>query len=207
MFSDDPDRPRALLPEQFNGTPPLPQPLPPTRRETLQGSITLWPKAGSVLSCVAVLAIWLYLIFSDRGSDTGSSVLSHVLAPFGLSVPYAVVVSVACALALLSFGWPLLMILSAQVSFDGEALFFADGILTREQTSWHVSRIETVEVFSPLAGRVLGYGSLRIAATGGSELWVLGLRRPKVFAQAILDAQARDAAFAAGRGRPPIERF
>jgi hypothetical protein len=179
------DQPGSLLPPEFES--------PSRRPRSVSGSISLWPKTGSIATCAGVFLLWAFLMLSPQASSVGASLLTSAIAPFGVNLPYPLIVTAACLVALASFGWPILVTLSAQVAFDGEALRFADGVFSRENTTWHVSRIETVEVFTPFAGRLLGYGSLRVAAMGGSELWVIGLRDPRRFAQAVLDAQALDA--------------
>jgi len=70
------------------------------------------------------------------------------------------------------------------------------GVVSLHTVELLLAQVEDVEVDQPLAGRLFGYGTLRLVGTGGTDEWFARIANPDALREAVLQQTPR-----AGRRR------
>ena len=81
--------------------------------------------------------------------------------------------------------WEWLRLVNIEHGLTNKRVIYKTGIISRHSEEMKLSSIETVEITQSIAGRLLGYGTVRITGRGVSELPFHELRDPLAVKRAI----------------------
>lgn len=90
--------------------------------------------------------------------------------------------------AILTLGLYILWWAARQLIVTNRRVIFRSGVLGKSERSIPLSRVQDVSVRYGIAGRILGYGDVRIESAGGgaTEIVALGVSDPDGVKEAIL---------------------
>jgi uncharacterized membrane protein YdbT with pleckstrin-like domain len=63
------------------------------------------------------------------------------------------------------------------------------GIIQKKERTFHICKVEGVQVKQSILGRILGYGDVTISGTGSMNIIIPQLKRPDLFKLEILKIQ------------------
>lgn len=102
-----------------------------------------------------------------------------------------------CALgALFFFGWAFiswLKVTHTQLLITSKRVIFKEGIISIHTEELRNVKVESIEIFQPIMGRILGYATIHFAGTGNSDVYfhyVADPWRVKNSAEAIVSGEA-----------------
>jgi hypothetical protein len=144
----------------------------------LHWGIFLWP----VFSLLGMMVpLWGLLWFTHSWAAN----LTAPLAQYGVnptpSFPWGALFVPVIVGSLIVFPIVLLVYLKSEVVLTTDRLRFKTGWLSLGQTEILLRKIETITLWEPLVGRVVGYGTVAVTGTGGTVFPLRFLPKPEYF--------------------------
>lgn len=110
------------------------------------------------------------------------------LWPRWLPILLGVVGIAAFGAGLLILGWIWLEYRATELTITNKRIIAKSGIFTHTSMEVRLDKVETVRVSQSLAGRLLGFGTVIIAGTGGDQLPVDVIQNPLDFQRSFTRA-------------------
>ncbi len=145
--------------------------LGPEERLLYLGRLSLWTRVRAVL--LSVLLCCLSLAWLMTGWKP-SIPLAVKLLPFGLGLLVAVYVY--------------LSLRSVEVAVTDQRIVVKTGLARIDTSEMFLNRVQGLEVAQSLAGRMLGYGTVKVRGASSDVLAVEGVSNPSAFRTAFYQA-------------------
>ena len=92
------------------------------------------------------------------------------------------------------FLYPIFAIMSAEYAVTTKRIIWKMGIISRSTGEMNLKKIENVQVDQSILGRILGYGSVTVVGTGGTNESFGPIKQPLEFRKAIQAQQDQEGA-------------
>lgn len=89
------------------------------------------------------------------------------------------------ALGFIILIWAGVRFLTTEMAVTSKRVIYKFGFIMREITEIELNKVASIEVDQGIIGRILGYGDIRVYATGASTMSMRGVANPLAFRAAI----------------------
>jgi len=155
---------------------------------TYQGSLSAWPFAVRILVVILLIPVYGGAVIAFRDELSLWQYDPRILAGL-LAVPILIGIYLLIGLRV-SFT-------STELAVTNRRVIAKFGFVRRKTFELNVDRVEAIQVEQGILGRILGYGTLRIAGAGNFDP-IPNISAPMAFKRAVMESQeaARETAAA-----------
>ena len=85
---------------------------------------------------------------------------------------------------------PLIQMMTSEYAITSKRVMIKVGLISRRTVEMNLTKVESINVFQGLLGRLLGYGTIVVVGTGGTKETFDGIASPLVFRKKFQESQA-----------------